>query len=197
MPRPGFSCASMYSFLTSRDSLQILPASPAESRRLNGRRNCSLPARAPTARRAPMPTRLPARARRCGRRHNQASPPEYLPDRLPPPRSIIRLPLIIVICAGMNALLQHHNPVGETWLVSGISACELFNGPKVKTQPATGIVNIFEAGPHRFDLRLLSDSAGPESPVLEQRIVAMRRFFAPSVSLCHLISGAGLRLRKV
>jgi hypothetical protein len=37
---------------------------------------------------------------------------------------------MIVICAGMNALLPHDTPVGETWIVSGISACEVFDGSK-------------------------------------------------------------------
>jgi hypothetical protein len=37
---------------------------------------------------------------------------------------------MIVICAGMNALLPHDTPVGETWIVTGISACEVFNGSK-------------------------------------------------------------------
>jgi hypothetical protein len=45
--------------------------------------------------------------------------------------------LMIVIYAGMNGLLPYHSPVGETWTVAGISACELFNGfqmdPSYKT----------------------------------------------------------------
>jgi hypothetical protein len=53
-----------------------------------------------------------------------------LPARLSRPRAHDSTALMIVICAGMNALLPHDTPVGETWIVTGISACEVFNGSK-------------------------------------------------------------------
>jgi hypothetical protein len=82
---------------------------------------------------------------------------------------MIRLLFTIVICAGMNALLPHDSPVGETWIVSGISACELFNGSECE-DPA----------------------CNRNCQFLRRRRLCPIRFKA-----WHLISGAGLRLRKV
>ena len=67
---------------------------------------------------------------------------------------MIRLPLMIVICAGMNALLPHDSPVGETSIVRGMSACELFNGSKCEDPTCNRNCQFLRGRrPYRFDLR--------------------------------------------
>jgi len=66
---------------------------------------------------------------------------------------MIRLLLMIVICAGMNALLPHDSPVGETWIVSGISECELFNGSECEDPTCNRNCQFLRCRrPYRLDL---------------------------------------------